>query len=117
MLLDSERLFFFLAHGCHAALDAPKKAPSEAVDRATRVAWSAAGLRKNSPRLPCVLGALCDPGFEVDSSTPYQGLPALTTSLQGGRVALGTLFFLRPPFSDCPAPPDKFWESLRETTF
>jgi hypothetical protein len=47
VLLDSERLFFFLAHGCHAALDAPKKAPSEAVDRATRVAWSAAGLRKN----------------------------------------------------------------------
>jgi len=82
-----------LAHGCHAALDAPKKVPSEAVDQATRVAWSTAGLRRNSPRLPFVLGSLCDIGFEVNSSKPYQGLPALTTFLQRERVALGTLFF------------------------
>ena len=85
--------FFFLAHGCHVALDAPKKVPSEAVDQATRFAWSTAGLRRNSPRLPFVLGSLCDIGFEVNSSKPYQGLPALTTFLQRERVALGTLFF------------------------
>ena len=79
-----------------AALDAPKKVPSEAVDQATRAAWSTAGLRRHSPRLPFVLGSLCDIGFGVNSSKPYQGLPASTTFLQRERVALGTLFFPPP---------------------
>lgn len=92
----NKRLFFLLAHGCHAALDAPKKVPSEAVGQATRAAWSTAGLRRNSPRLPPVLGALYDVGLEVNSSKPYQGLPALTSFLQRERVALGTLFFPPP---------------------
>ena len=66
------------------------------MDQATRVAWSTAGLGRSSPRLPFVLGSLCDVGFEVNSSKPYQGLPALTRFLQRERVALGTLFFPPP---------------------
>jgi len=42
-----------------------EKLETEAVD-ATKAAWSTAGLRRNSPQLPSVLGALCDFGFEVN---------------------------------------------------
>ena len=43
--LEEEDLevFFFLAHGCHAALDAPKKVDSHTVDRVTFTMWEQAG--------------------------------------------------------------------------
>ena len=33
---DHEKAFFFLAHGCHSALDAPKKVDAVKVDEASR---------------------------------------------------------------------------------
>ena len=63
------KTMFYLAHGCHAALDAPKKAPSEGnhsfsprqvdsatVDAVTRRRWQKAGFKQNSTRLPQILG-------------------------------------------------------------
>ena len=63
------------------------------MDQATRVAWSTAGLRKSSLRLPCVLGSLSPLGFTVNSFKLYSGLLTLSTFAQREGVALGTLFF------------------------
>ena len=48
---DQLATVIFLAHGCHAELDALKNVNVDAVDRATKGRWSQAGLRHHSPPL------------------------------------------------------------------
>ena len=85
-------MFFFLAHGCHAALDAPKKVCPDAVDSCTKTAWENGGLR-GMPRLPVFLSKHKVPlGFVLDAKHPEANLQMLCDFVEEEGVSLGTLF-------------------------
>jgi hypothetical protein len=82
-------LFFFLAHGCHAALDAPKKVCPDAVDSCTKTAWENGGLR-GMPRLPVFLSKHKVPlGFALDAKHPEANLQMLCDFVEEEGVRWG----------------------------
>ena len=88
---DKLETFFFLAHGCHAALDAPKKVDAAAVEKATRERL------KHTSRLPLVLAE--DKGSEegfsrVDSMFPQDFLLARKNGGQFPSLLKHTYFIL-----------------------
>ena len=112
----NKRLFFFLEHGCHAALDAPKKVPCRSCGPSNK--GCLVHSRAKEEFTTVALCSWCAVRFwfwgEFFQALPRP--PALTSFLQRERVALGTLFF-PPPVLRLSGDAGEVWEILHATTF